>query len=98
MRSYPKQPSEQIDIDVDFSTSLTATDTISTMVAEPVQIAGETDVTPLQVHAVQFAGITGKVWVKGGADGCDYRVTAIVATAGGRIKEAEFRVRVKDKK
>lgn len=100
MRSYPKQPSEQKDVDVDFSPWLPATDTITTMVAESVQIAGVTDSNPLAIASVQYQGITGKVWLKQdtGADGCDYRVTATVSTAGGRVLEQEFRVRVKDKK
>lgn len=100
MRSYPKQPSEQIDVDIDFSPWLPATDTITTMVAESVQIAGETDSNPLAIAAVQYEGITGKVWLKQntGADQCDYRVTVIASTSGGRVKEQEFRVRVKDKK
>ena len=96
MRSYPKQPADQIDIDIDFSTWFPATDTITTLVAESVQITGETESTPLVIASVQYDGITGKVWVNAGADGCDYRVTTTAASSGGRVKEIEFRVRVKD--
>jgi hypothetical protein len=37
-----------------------------------------------------------KVWTSGGTDGVTYKITATLTTVGGRTKQAEIRVKVKE--
>lgn len=86
----PKQPSEVLDYDVDFSRWLPDTDTILGVVTE-LSVDGE-----LVIDSVQIASPVVKVWVSGGVDRKTYKVTIKVATEEGRVKEEEFKVRVRD--
>jgi hypothetical protein len=36
-------------------------------------------------------------WVEGGEDGATYQITLIATTVGGRVKDVEVRVRVRDR-
>lgn len=89
-----KQPADTLDYDIDFSKWLPDDDEILTAVANATTIEGET--TPLVIDSVRIASPVVKVWLSGGSDGASYKVTAKVATAGGRIKEAEFKIRIRD--
>lgn len=87
-----KQPADQLDYDIDYSRWLPDGDTITTVTTtvEP----GEED--HLEVVSASISGTTVKVWLAGGQDGWTYKVTVVIATTGGRIKEADFKVRVRD--
>jgi hypothetical protein len=37
-----------------------------------------------------------KVYTSGGTDGVTYKITATVTTTGGRVKQAEIKVKVKE--
>lgn len=89
-----KQPADTLDYDVDFGKWLPDDDEILTVVATATTIDGEA--TPLVIDSVQVASPIVKVWLSGGTDGSGYVVTVTIATAGGRIKETEFKLRVKD--
>lgn len=85
-----KQPADKLDYDVDFSRWITDDDEITT-VASAVDPDGS-----LIVDTVSVASPSVKVWLRGGESGKSYKVTLTVSTAFGRIKEVDFRVRVKD--
>ena len=90
MNLFQKQPGDQLDYDLDFSDWLSDTDTITGAEAAssvPDEIA---------VLSVAVAGHLVKIWIAGGISGSTYKVTATVATSEGRIKELDFKIRVKD--
>lgn len=87
---FQKTPIEQIDVDVVFDKWLPSGDTITSAEAV-VSPTGE-----LVVPTVVVTDQAVKVWLNDGLDGHNYHVDVTVSTAGGRIKEAGFKVRVKD--
>lgn len=90
MNLFQKQPGDQLDYDLDFADWLTASDTITGAVA--ISSAPE----EFTIGSVVVASPTVKVWVSGGVSGATYKVTATITTAEGRIKELEFKIRVRD--
>jgi hypothetical protein len=88
--TFTKQPGERLDFDVDFSEWLSTTDTITSVVS--VCDTGLTAETPLK-------DVTNKIvkqWITGGTTGTTYKVQITATTTEGRIKEAEFKVKVKE--
>lgn len=88
---FPKQPNEILDYDIDFTRWLENTDgdqglTASVAVAPP----GIT----IDRHVV--SGGVVKVWLSGGENGQQYKVTATLVTVNGRRKEGEIMIRVKE--
>lgn len=90
LKTFPKQPAERQDYDISFVDWLNSlTDTIAT-----VTVVADTGIT-LETNFSHSAGIV-KCWLLGGADGTIYTVTATVTTTGGRVKQAEIRIKVKE--
>jgi hypothetical protein len=90
MNLFQKQPADQLDYDLEFSDWLTSGDTINGATAV-------SDVpTELIIQSVSVSGQIVKVWISGGVTGSTYKVTATVTTAQGRIKELDFKIRVKE--
>ncbi len=88
--TFTKQPGERLDFDVDFSEWLSTTDTIASVVS--VCDTGLVVETPLK-------DVTNKIvkqWITGGTTGTTYKVQITATTTEGRIKEAEFKVKVKE--
>lgn len=83
-----KQPNERTDYNIDYSQWLRDGDTIAdfSLIADDPSL----DVDGLIV------GKTLNMWVSGGLDGATYKITITVTTAQGRIKEDEFKVKVKE--
>jgi hypothetical protein len=95
MKSLTKQPAEDLDYDFDFSDFINNTaagDTIST-----ANVTADAGIT-LGTKTILSAGTTHKVkqWISGGVDGTSYVVTCRATTAAGRVKEKEFRLKVKE--
>lgn len=89
MNLFLKQPADQLDYDLDFSDWLPDTDSIT----------GVTATSSAPELTILSAGVFGtlvKIWVAGGVSDTTYKVTAVVATQEGRIKELEFKIRVKE--
>jgi hypothetical protein len=86
-----KQPAEKLDFDIEYEDWLTAGDGITT---EKTTV--EIDQPGLTSPFHTASGTTLKVWLVGGTDGATYRVTVTVETDDGRIKQDEFKVKVKD--
>lgn len=87
-----KQPRDRRDIDVDFGPYLDrlSGDTIGA-VTSFVGPAG------LSLIGINHDGRRVKQWVEGGEHGNTYQVTLIATTTGGRVKEVEVRVRVRER-
>jgi len=86
----PKKPADQLDYVVDFSDWIPDDDTILTATAD-VTPAGE-----LVIDSVHVDTETPRVqvWASAGNAGTTYVVAVTAATAGGRIKQENFKVRV----
>ena len=91
MDTFNKQPSEALDYDFDFSDFLTACgDTLSSSV-----VTADAGVV-VQSKVDNAAAGTVKVFLSGGVTGTTYKVTCVMTTVAGRIKEAEFKLKVKE--
>lgn len=90
MTLFQKQPADQLDYDLDFSQWLTDDDTL-------VGVTATSNVPEeIIIESVSIEGQAIKVWVSGGENGQTYKVTVTVTTTLGRIKELDFKIRVKD--
>lgn len=89
LEKWPKQPGETEDYDVSFVEYLAArsdTGISHTVVADD----------GITVEESALADGVVKVWLSGGTSGVTYKVTVTLTTSGGRIKQAEFQVKVKE--
>ena len=92
MNLFQKQPGDQLDYDIDFSDWFPDDDSITGVTAE----SDVPDDLTIVSASVASSGLTVKIWVAGGVNGETYKITATVSTAGGRIKELEFKIRVRE--
>lgn len=91
--SFVKQPNDIQDFDVDFAEYLAGFDPVDTLVGSPT-VTADAGVT-LSPPASRNGSVV-KVWVAGGTSGTTYKVTILCQTTGGRRKEVEFKVKVKE--
>jgi hypothetical protein len=89
LAKFEKQPSEIQDYDIDFSEYLNA---LSDSAVSAV-VTGEIGIT---VVAHSLIGNVVKVWLSGGDDGETYKITVLLTTSGGRKREADIKVKVKE--
>lgn len=88
--TFPKQPLERLDYDIDFSEWLSAGDTVvSATVIAATGIEAETPLIDTTQKIV-------KVWITGGTSGVTYKVQVTAVTTEGRIKEGEIRIKVRE--
>lgn len=90
LATFTKQPADTLDYDVDFTDWLPDGDVISSVA--PSADAGIT----LGATTISADGKAVKQWVSGGEDGKTYKITIRVTTAMARVKEAEFKVKVRE--
>lgn len=89
MITFEKQPGDTQDYDANYNPYLTGlTDT-----GASVDVSADTGIT-LDSSAL-VSGVV-KVWLSGGVDGETYIITVTLTTTGGRIKQHEFAVKVRD--
>ena len=87
--TFIKQPADVLDYDIDYRDWLAdRSDTL-----QSATVTAETGLTVSSFVIVQ--GVV-KVFLSGGTDGGSYKVTCTATTAGGRVKQAEIRINVKD--
>lgn len=91
-----KQPADQLDYDIDYGKWLPDDDEILSVETRVDPPYDEDTGEGVQVDSTRVDSPFVKVWCSGGVNGATYKVTVIVATQGGRIKEEEFRIRVRD--
>lgn len=105
MSTFTKQPGDVFDYDIDMSkwfTDIPGDDIQSVTVsvssdteAPPSLVAGPSphpQVVLIGAEPVRF-----KVWIGGGTNFNDYKVSCLVATEQDRVKEVEFIIKVRDK-
>lgn len=86
---FTKQPVEVQDYDIDFREYLTSQS--DTAVSHEVVVEAG-----LTLMASSLADGVVKVFIAGGDDGNQYKVSATVTTAGGRVKQGDIMVRVRE--
>lgn len=87
---FPKQPVDVLDYDINFTEWLDdKQDTIASVVAtvEP---------TGLILEDTAFNGGIVKVFTSGGTSGVTYKISVTITTTGGRVKQVEIGVKVKE--
>ena len=87
MKIFSQQPSDVLDYSINLTKWLVEGDNVvsSTAYSSP---AG------LNIVVTQENTNTPKVWISGGVDGVEYKVSATVVTNGGRTKEFDFKIAV----
>ena len=89
LATFTQQPAETLDYDVDFTDFLLgASDTAASFTVTP-----ESGIT---VVSSSLASGAVKVWITGGVSGSRYKITIRLTTTGGRVKEDEIVIRVKE--
>lgn len=89
--TFQKQPNERLDFDVDFGAEwITAGDYIVS--ATTTAATGITAEAPL----IDVTKKIVKQWITGGTSGNKYKIQITATTNDGRIKEAEFYVKVRE--
>lgn len=91
LATVTKQPADHLDYDIDYSRWLPDGDAV-TMAVAAVDPPGE-----LAIDSVQITDQIVKAWASGGVDGGTYKITITASTSGGRIKETDFKIRVRDR-
>lgn len=105
LTTWQKQPTDEQDFNFvmsDYITSmgeaLGAAHTIEDVTVEGAD--DELEIQSTSIHnGVALNGATEcfiKVWLAGGTSGVTYKITARIATAGGRIHEVEAKLKVKE--
>lgn len=84
-----KQPGENLDYDIDFSDWIPEGDYIASAVVTPITGIAVGVVTVFDDYFV-------KVWLSGGTSGTTYKLEVTATTNNGRIKQAEFKVKVRE--
>jgi hypothetical protein len=91
LATFDKQPIEVQDYDISFVNWLLAladsAETVTGSASAGINLIS-TEIDP--------DGVV-KVWVSGGTDGQSYTIVVVVTTLGGRVKQAEIVIKVKDK-
>lgn len=86
-----KQPREELDFDFPCDRAISDDDKIN---AVAVSYTGPDDV--LVISHISWDDTTPKVWIMGGSDGAEYKITIVINTDGGRIIEGDMLLYVKD--
>lgn len=89
--SVPKQPGERRSFSIRYDDDLDEGDEVQQVDACTVEPAGALTATPVMVSGQRV-----RVWVEGGADGVNYKVTVTVTTVGGERLEDEVLVKVRE--
>lgn len=89
---FTKQPSENLDYDFDFTKWMPVGDNLPATLGNSVVTISPSSgiVLGTKLHNGNIV----KQFISGGTSGTDYLVTCVITTSDGRIKEAEFTLRV----
>lgn len=90
---FDKQSAEELDFDANFKKWLAKRG--DSLTGATVTVAADVGIT-IKSQVVDVANGVVKVFFAGGTNGMKYKVTITIATAGGRKKEHEYYVRIKD--
>lgn len=86
--TFTKQPADTMDYDIDYTDWLTAGDNVQSSV-----VAADAGIT---VTSTFINDPRIKIWLAGGVAGTTYKVTCTTTSADGRVRQDEFKLRVKE--
>ena len=89
LAKYTKQPVEVLDYDFSFTDYLQS---VNDTAVSHTAVA----TTGLTVKTSTLSRGVVKVFVSGGVDGETYKVSATITTQGGRVKQADIQLKVKE--
>ena len=92
LAKFEKQPADVQDFDIDFTEWLAGMLDTAPGPGGLAVVAGE----GITIITTVLSNGVAKVWTSGGTDGTAYKVTATLTTEGGRTKQAEIKVKVKE--
>ena len=87
--TFIKQPADITDYDVEYQEWLPVGDSLLS-----TQVTVSPDTITIQVARVVDQRVN--IWLEGGAAGTTYKFTVNTTTAQGRVRQDEFRVKIKD--
>jgi len=87
MKIFAQQPLDILDYGINLTKWLTEGDNV-------ISATAYSSPTGLNIVVTQETTNTPKVWISGGVDGVEYKVSATVITNGGRTKEFDFKIAV----
>ncbi|PUE08990.1 hypothetical protein B9Z51_08635 [Limnohabitans sp. T6-5] len=95
LAKFEKQPADVQDYNIDYNEWLAGLEDTAPGPATPtnMRVVAEAGITVDRYTLVQGVAT---VWLSGGTDGQSYKVTVTVTTVGGRTKQAEIKVKVKE--
>ena len=87
--TFIKQPADITDYDVEYQEWLPAGDSLF-----DTQVTVSPDTITIQAARVVDQRVN--IWLEGGEIGTTYKFTVNTTTAAGRVRQDEFRVKIKD--
>lgn len=91
---FYKQPAEVLDYEFDFSEWLA--DRADSIVSQTVVATAQSTGSAMTVsNVIQVAGVV-RFFLAGGTEGVKYKITCTIVTTGGRTKQSEIMITVKD--
>ena len=97
---FLKQPAEREAYAIEYEADLTNADAMEVSMPAPVMLVEVqgmlADSTPLAVDLVTVLGTRITIWISGGTNGANYKITVTASTVSGRVLQDEFYIRVKD--
>ena len=91
LAKFEKQPGDVQDFDIDFSEYLAGLSDTGVSKA----VTADAGLTIL-AHTLIDSGKVVKVFTSGGTDGETYKISVALTTTGGRVKQAEIKIKVKE--
>ena len=88
--TFVKQPSDVNDYDIEYQDWLNPTDAVA---SADVTVDPDAD---LIVDNVYVVSPRVNIWLSGGVHGQTYKLTVTATTTQGRVRQDEFRVKIKD--
>ena len=90
-----KQPVEVQDYDIDFTEWLAS---VVDVAPGPATNNNLTVFAPTGITLISYTLTNGivKLWVSGGIDGVFYKLVVTLTSVGGRIKQVELQIKIKD--
>lgn len=91
--NFNKQPADVLDYDVTYADWMATADYIA---ATATAVSPTGTIGDLNIDAVTVNEPIVKIWVSAGRSGMTYKVTLTTTTTSGRVRQDEFKVRVKE--
>lgn len=88
MYTFIKQPNDHLDYDIVLTDWLTEGDTVVSLNVDAP--------TGINISLTETSEDRVKIWIEGGTHGQTYKFSPIITTFGGREKEVDFQIVVRD--